>query len=143
MHTVEVLQDFPQPLSQVFQDFHDHEELGRVLRAPMKHLRDGSGEGGKHGVGSVRRVGPPGPLAFEETVVAYETDKLIEYQVTRGSPIKNHLGRMVFSERPGGGGCRLHYTIQFEAKVEALGPTIQWVLDRSIKSALERYAARG
>jgi hypothetical protein len=142
MLTVDLLQDFPQPLSQVFQDFHDHEKLGRILRAPMKHIRDGSGEGGRHGVGSMRRVGPPGPLAFEETVVSYETDKLIEYKVTRGSPIKNHLGRMVFSERPGGGGCRLHYTITFEAKLAPLGPVIRWALARSIEAALQRYAAR-
>ena len=141
MFTVDVTQDFPQPLSHVFQDFHDHEKLGRILRAPMTHIQDGHGEGGKHGVGSMRRVGPPGPLAFEETVVSYETDKLIEYKVTRGSPIKNHLGRMVFSERPGGG-CRLHYTITFEAKLAPLGPPIRWLLDRSSTAALARYAAR-
>lgn len=141
MLKVELHQDFPQPVSALFQALHDHENLGRVLGAPMRHIVDGSGEGGRHGVGSVRVVGL-GPLAFEETVVSYETDKLIEYRVTRGSPIKNHLGRMVFSERAGGG-SHLHYTITFEAKLAPLGPPIRWVLERSIAGALRRHARDG
>ena len=64
---VEIHQDFPQPLSQVFADLADHEKLGRILGAPMTRLVDGSGEGGVNGLGSVRRVGPP-VLGFEETV---------------------------------------------------------------------------
>lgn len=55
---VEIHQDFPQPLSQVFADLADHEKLGRILGAPMTRLVDGSGEGGVNGLGSVRRVGP-------------------------------------------------------------------------------------
>lgn len=62
MLTIDLVQDFPQPRAAVFQDFHDHEEFGRILGVPMKHLVDGAGEGGRHGVGSVRRIGPPGPL---------------------------------------------------------------------------------
>lgn len=134
---VEIHQDFPMPVSRVFADLGDHENLGRILGAPMKRLVDGSGAGGKNGVGSVRRVGPP-VVGFEETVVTCEVDRLIEYRVSKGSPIKNHLGRMVFSETPTG--SHLHYVITFDSKIPFAGPAIRKVLQEAAAAGLRKYA---
>ncbi|MFO0694024.1 MAG: SRPBCC family protein [Polyangiales bacterium] len=137
---VEIHQDFPQPLSQVFADLADHEKLGRILGAPMTRLVDGSGEGGVNGLGSVRRVGPP-VLGFEETVVGWKKDELIEYTVSKGGPIKNHLGRMIFRATPNG--CHLHYVITFDSKIPFAGPAIRNVLQKAASEALARYAKGG
>lgn len=134
---VEIHQDFPFPVAKVFADLADHDNLGRILGAPMKHLVDGHGEGGKSGVGSVRRVGPP-VLGFEETVVTCKPNELIEYTVSKGSPIKNHLGRMMFSSTPTG--SHLHYVITFEPKIGFLGGVIQKTLQDSASKALAKYA---
>jgi uncharacterized protein YndB with AHSA1/START domain len=136
---VEIHQDFPKPVAKVFADLSDHENLGRIMGAPMTRLVDGQGDGGKNGVGSVRRVGPP-VVGFEETVISCETDRLIEYRVTKGGPIKNHLGRMVFTETPTG--SHLHYVITFDSKIPFAGPAIRKVLANAASQALAKYAAR-
>ena len=137
---VEIHQDFPMPVAKVFADLGDHENLGRILGAPMTRIVDGRGPGGKNGVGSVRRVGPP-VVGFEETVTACEVDKLIEYKVTKGGPIKNHLGRMVFTETPTG--SHLHYVITFDPKVPGTGPFIKQLLGGAAAKALKKYARKG
>jgi len=76
---VEIHQDFSTPLERVFQEFADHDKLGRILGAPMKLIVEGSGEGGKLGVGSVRRVGPP-VVGLEETIVTFKANELIEFE---------------------------------------------------------------
>ena len=137
-HTIELQQDFPHPVSRVFADLADHENLGRIMGAPMKRIVDGTGPGGVNGVGSVRRIGSV-VGAFEERVVAFEQDRLIEYTVTKGSPIENHLGRMVFSETPSG--SRLLYQITFDSKVPFAGGLIAAILRRAIRKGLQKYAA--
>lgn len=128
------------PVSRVFVELGDHENLGRILGAPMTRVVDGTGAGGKNGVGSVRRVGPP-VVGFEETVTACETDALIEYRVSKGGPIKNHLGRMVFSATPNG--SHLHYVITFEPKVPGTGPFLKKLLGGAAQAGLRRYARKG
>ena len=88
----------------------------------------------------MRRITPV-PLAdFEETVTAFEPNKLVEYTITKGSPLKNHLGRMVFSEN--GGKTHLHYTIQFEPKVPVplSGLVVKSVLEKVILRGLHKLA---
>lgn len=136
---IEIQQSFPQPLSKVFADLSDHEKLGKIMGAPIVRITDGHGPGGVNGVGSVRRLGPP-VLGFEETVVTCEIDRLIEYRVTKGSPLKNHLGRMVFSAE--GTGCHLHYVITFDSKIPFLGPMIRNALQDAAGKALAKYARR-
>lgn len=131
---------FNAPVSTVFAELSDHEKIGAVLGAKVKRVKDGKGN--VNGVGSVRRLTPV-PLAdFEETVTAFEQDKLIEYTITKGSPLKNHLGRMVFSES--NGKTQLHYTIQFEPKIAIplTGLLLKTVLEKVILSGLHKYSKR-
>lgn len=129
---------FNAPVSVVFGELSDHEKMGKILGAKVKRVKDGKGN--VNGIGSVRRLTPV-PLAdFEETVTGFEPNKLIEYTVTKGSPIKNHLGRMVFSES--NGKTHLHYTIQFDMKVGIpfSGFVLKNVLEKVITVGLNKLA---
>jgi len=132
--------EFNAPLETVFATLSDHEAMGQVLNAKVKRIKDG--EDSINGIGSVRRITPV-PLAdFEETVTAFEPNKLVEYTITKGSPLKNHLGRMVFSES--GGKTYLHYTIQFEPKVAIplSGLLVKTILEKIILSGLHKLAKK-
>lgn len=138
---VEIEQDFPFAVEKVFADLTgDHEKLGQILGAPMKHLVDG--KDARAGVGSVRRVGPP-IVGLQETVVTRQPNQLLEYRVTKGGPLKNHLGRMEFSSTPSG--SRLHYVITFDMKPGFgwFGSTLRNGLRSTIGKALAKYARSG
>ena len=129
---------FNAPVETVFAELSDHEKMGKVLGAKVKRIKEGKNS--TNGVGSIRRLIPV-PLAdFEETVTGFEPNKLIEYTVTKGSPIKNHLGRMVFSEA--NGKTHLHYTIQFDMKlgIPFTGLILKTVLEKVITSGLHKLA---
>jgi uncharacterized protein YndB with AHSA1/START domain len=135
---IQMNETFNAPVSTVFAELSDHEKMGKVLGAKVKRIKDGKGD--VNGIGSVRRLTPV-PLAdFEETVTGFEPNKLIEYTVTKGSPIKNHLGRMVFSES--NGKTHLHYTIQFDMKlgIPFTGFLLKTVLEKVISSGLHKLA---
>lgn len=78
--------------------------------------------------------------ACEETVVTYEPGRLMEYVVSKGSPIKNHSGRMEFSEERGK--TRLLYTIDFEPKLPFVlfGAILKQAIDKPIRRGIERLA---
>ena len=135
MEKIDIDMEFRRPVVELFALLSDHEKLGPVLGAKIERTRDG--QGSPNGLGSVRTL-HIGPLpSFDETVTAFEPEKLIEYQITRGTPLRNHKGVMRFSAT-GSGGSRLHYTIQFESKIPFLGPIIRAGLDGSIRKGLAR-----
>ena len=137
---IQMNETFNAPISTVFAELSDHEKMGAILGAKVRRVKDGKGD--LNGIGSIRRITPV-PLAdFEETVTGFEPNKLIEYTVTKGSPIKNHLGRMVFSEN--GGKTYLHYTIQFDIKlgIPFSGFILKTVLEKIISSGLHKLAKR-
>ena len=132
--------DFNAPVEEVFAQLSDHEKMGSILGAKVKRVKDG--QDSMNGLGSVRRI-TPAPLAgFEETVTNFEPNKLVEYTITKGSPLKNHLGRMVFNEN--GGKTHLHYTIQFEPKmpVPLFGLVVKTALEKIILSGLHKLAKK-
>lgn len=69
---------------------------------------------------------------FDETVTAFEKDKIVEYKITRGSPLKSHKGVMLFYPS-GSGGSKLHDMIEFESKNPLLGPVVRAGLENSIR----------
>lgn len=132
---IEIVKEFPYPVEKLFAFLGEHENLG-VIFAPAKIKRISDGQGARNGVGSAREmkilVGP----SFVETVTAYKENELIEYRITRGSPLKNHHGVMRFYPTTNGG-SRLHYTIVFEGKVPLLGPVVKAGLDMGIRRGLK------
>lgn len=133
---------FNAPVATVFAELSDHEKMGAVLGANIKRVKDGKDS--INGVGSVRRISlAPLPLpltCIEETVTGFEPGKLIEYTVSKGGPLKNHLGRLVFSES--NGKTHLHYTIQFDMKVGIpfTGFLLKTVLEKVVSSGLHKLA---
>ena len=132
--------EFNAPVSEVFSQLSDHENMGKVLGAKVVRIKDGQQD--INGVGSVRRIIPLPFAGFEETVTAFEPNKLVEYTISKGSPLKNHLGRMVFSESHGK--TKLHYTIQFEPKlpIPLSGLIVKAALEKVLLSSLQKFAAQ-
>jgi len=127
-------QNFTLPRDQVFAYFAEHENLGPMFGAKIKRLNDGT-DGQRNGVGSVRqlRVGPTPP--FEETITEVEPDKRIVYKITKGSPLRNHRGEMLFTDN-GQGGTHLRYEIAFTGAVPGLGAIVAAGLKRNIAKGL-------
>ena len=138
---INITQSFNAPVDTIFNIITDHEAFGQVLNAKIKRVVDSKDEN-KNGLGSIRRVSAFPSPAFEETVVAFEPNELMEYVVSKGSPIKNHKGRVEFSDEQGK--TRLNYTINFEPKLRFLffGPILKNAIEKSIRDGLKRLAER-
>ena len=122
---------FQSSVEQVFEFFSDHEQFGRIWPGKTRRIRDG--EGDTNGLSSVRQV-CVGPVCFEETVVAFERPRLIEYTITRGSPLKNHYGRIAFLSE--GDGCRVDYHIEFEGRFPFIAGIVARNLQRDFGAGL-------
>lgn len=128
--------DFPQAPDVVFAYLAEHENLGGVLGAKVTRLSDGT-DGNRNGVGSSRRLKPPGPVpAFEETVTGFEPDERIEYRVTKGTPLNHHLG--VITLTPTDSGTHMVWSIEIGAALPGLDFVIAKVLVRNIGGGLDR-----
>ena len=132
---IEIRQTFNAPVEEVFGILTDHESFGEIIGTEIKRVVDSPGDN-KNGVGSVRRIVPSAPVpAFEETVTAYAPNRLMEYTVSKGSPIKHHLGRLVFLESDGK--TELAYTIEFEPRLPFV------LLSAALKRAVEAPIRKG
>ncbi len=138
---IEIRQTFNAPVEEIFEALTDHESFGKVLQTNIKRVVDSPGEN-RNGVGSVRRISSFPVPAFEETVVTFESNRLMEYVVSKGSPIKNHKGRMEFSEKEGK--TEFFYTIDFEPRLlfTFLGTVLNRAIDKPIRKGIERLAER-
>ncbi len=138
MQRMRFVKDFDLPQEQVFEYFAEHENLGGVLGAEVTRISDGD-DGSRNGVGSARRLNPPGPVpAFEETVVVFEPSELIEYKVTRGTPLNHHHGQIRFT--PTDSGTHVEWKIEIGTALPGLDFIIAKVLIRNIGGGLDRMA---
>lgn len=139
--TVRFEQFFAAPRERVFAWFADHEKFGRIWPGSTRRVQDSADGANVNGLGSVREVRSSG-MAFEETITAFDPPERIEYRITKGSPIKNHQGRLNFSEVTGG--TKLDYTIEFDPKIPLTGGLIASVLcaswHRGVQRAVEDLA---
>ena len=124
------------PRERVFAFLADHQKFARLFGGTCTRIKDGQGD--INGLGSVRRMGP-GPLAFEETIVTFVPNTRIEYTVTRGSPIKNHLGTVDLSDA--GSGTAIDYVIRFEPKIPGTGGAIAALLRTALKANANKALA--
>lgn len=136
MHRIVTETDFAASPEAVFNHFADHEKFARIFGGACVRVKDGSDE--PNGLGSVRRIGP-GALAFDETIVAFERPRRIDYAITRGSPLKNHLGQIRFLKTPDG--TRVDYSIQFESKVPLLGYVVAAALKAAYRKGIKKVQA--
>jgi uncharacterized protein YndB with AHSA1/START domain len=130
---VHVEHDFAKPPERIFAYLAEHENLAEVFGAKVTRLRDGDGE--RNGVGSVRQL-QIGPLpAFEETVEEFVPAQRIVYRITKGSPLRGHVGVMTFAPTPSGG-TRFVYDIRIASPIPGIAPIVHASLTRSIARSL-------
>ncbi len=133
---VNVEYEFRVPVERVFSHLSEHENLARVFGVRVERLQDGSPQ--RNGVGSVRRLSLNGIAPFEETVTAYREHQLIEYQVTKGTPLNEHHGAMRFSRRESGHSSHLEYVIHLGSDVPGVAKVVARVLRKRIARGLAR-----
>ncbi|WP_372966476.1 SRPBCC family protein [Marinobacter sp.] len=135
VYTIKINETFSVPRNKVFALFADHYRFGNMIGAPVKRVKD-SDQADPNGVGSVRKVGI-GPFSLEETVLEFEPYTLIEYSITSLSPIKNHIGRIRFSDTKDGQ-TRVQYTISFEDIVPFSGKIICSALEFRLRRGIQQ-----
>jgi uncharacterized protein YndB with AHSA1/START domain len=139
LHHVHVTQDFSAPVDRVYAHLAEHENLGPLFGTRVQRVRDGDTE--RNGVGSCRRLSFNGLLPFEETVTEAVPNERIVYRITKGTPIREHEGVMVFTST-GGGGTHLDYRIKLGSPIPGLTALLSVVLTRSIGKGLRGLAGR-
>lgn len=129
-----VEREFAKPPEAIFAHLAEHENLADVFGAKVTRLKDGEGE--RNGVGSVRQlqIGPLPP--FEETVTEFVPPERIVYRITKGSPLRGHVGTMTFTPTPNGG-TRFVYDIRIASPIPGLAPLVHASLTRSIERSLD------
>ena len=132
---IEINETFDVPRRKVFALFADHHRFGKMIGAPVKRIKD-SDQADPNGIGSVRKIGI-GPLSLEETVLSFEPDSLIEYAITSMSPIRNHIGRILFADTADGQ-TKVHYTISFEDIVPYSGKVVSAALEQGLRRGIRR-----
>jgi uncharacterized protein YndB with AHSA1/START domain len=133
-HHVHIEHDFDKPPERIFAYLAEHENLAEVFGAKVTRLRDGE-QGERNGVGSMRQlqIGPMPP--FEETVVEFAPPQQIVYRITKGSPLRGHVGTMTFAGTPGGG-THFVYDIRIASPIPGIAPVVRAALTRSITRSL-------
>ena len=139
MQQIEIIQTFNKPLEKVFTDLSDHATFGRILGVNIQRIKD-SKDTDRNGLGCVRSIKSYPVPPFEETIVAFEPNKFIAYEISKGSPIKNHRGELYFSGE--GENSKLVYTIRFEPKVNVpmWGILLKGLIEKPIRKGLIEYA---
>jgi uncharacterized protein YndB with AHSA1/START domain len=135
MQNLKFTRDFDLPPDRVFEFFAEHENLEAILGAKITRISDGH-DGNRNGVGSCRRLKIPLAPAFEETVTEYLPGELIEYRITKGSPLRDHVGEIRFA--PSETGTDFEWRISFTAAVPGLDVLIGEVLKRRMSQTLAR-----
>ena len=131
---IEIDMDFDIPVGRLFAHLSEHENLASIFKpAKVKRLTDG--QGSRNGVGSSRELRILLTPPFVETVTAYRENELIEYRITRGSPLKNHQGALRF--RPTAKGSHMRYSIVFEGKYPLVAAMIRPGLELAIRRGLK------
>ncbi len=137
MHLISTETTFAASPTVVFDHFADHEKFAQIFGGSAKRIKQGQDE--PNGLGSVRRI-LPGPLAFEETIVAFDRPNQIDYAITKGTPLKNHLGQIRFIAIDGG--TRVDYQIRFKSKVPLIGYLVAAALKLGYAKGIKKVQAQ-
>jgi hypothetical protein len=134
------LQDFEASRKHVFSFFSDHNRLGEIYPAFMRRIKDAPNPANCNDVGSTRLI-IGFPLVFQETITAYTEPSYIEYKITSISPLKNHIGKMNFTELAPNR-TRLEYIIEFEPLIPFTGFFIHQINSKLVQDALSTLARK-
>jgi hypothetical protein len=140
MQKIRIRESFPFSVEKLFNHMEVHENLADIF-FPLKVETIRYGEAEPYGVGSIRKlfVNPVPP--FEESVTAFDRNKMIEYRITKGSPLKSHKGTMIFSGDKVQ--SALDYSIEFDSDIPFLASTVKVGLEAGIKKGLAKLKRAG
>jgi uncharacterized membrane protein len=140
IHEIKVYQEFDAPIEQIWEAFNDHANFGKMMGQKVVRIVDSTDPANINGVGSVRSLTlPTGP--FEETIVKSEKPDLIEYKISKGTPLQHHYGRMQFASLPDGRSA-INYSIEVGSKYPLVGMIVKTALGKGIADGLRNYARR-
>ena len=123
------------PIETVFDRLADHNRMGEWLSADISRTKDsGNASEGVNGTGSVRTIRILKLLDFDETVVRCEKPGTIEYRISRGSPLRNHLGRI--NLKANGGDVYIQWEITFDMAIPLTGGITALLLKAAIGRGL-------
>lgn len=128
-HRIALHAEIAAPVATVFAAFADHETFGKLWPGTTRRIRQGNTH--PNGEGSVRHV-RSGLVSLEETTTIYQPDELLEYRITRGTPLREHYGRLQFHSTSDG--TQVDYEIYFRCPIPVLGKLIARQLEQSFHS---------
>ena len=137
MATVHETYEFDVPVERLYAHFSEHENLSALFGIDVERIKEGETE--PNGTGSVRRLSVKGKMPFEETVIEAVPNERIVYKVTKGTPLRDHLGVMVFSSL-GENRSHLDYTITLDMAVPGAAKLVAAGLSRSIRRGFPKAA---
>ena len=137
---IHFLQDFDVPIKSVFSFFSDHNRLREIYPGFIKRIVDAPNPMNCNDVGSSRII-ISFPIIFQETITKYNEPNYLEYKITLGSPLKNHIGKMNFialsPEK-----TRLDYVIEFEPYIPYTGFILGQINQKVVQDALSNLAIK-
>jgi hypothetical protein len=140
IHKLQIYQEFDAPIDEVWEAFNDHANFGRIMGSQITRIRDSSDPGNINGTGSVRNLKLPTGNC-EETITESEKPGLIEYKITKGTPLHHHYGIMKFdslSDRR----SALTYSIELGSRYPLIGGIVKSALEKGISAGLKKYAKK-
>jgi uncharacterized protein YndB with AHSA1/START domain len=140
IYKIKLYQEFDAPIAQIWEAFNDHASFGKIMGQKITRIVDSTDTQNINGLGSVRLMKLP-TGSFEETIMKSEKPTLIEYTITRGTPLHHHYGIMRFSSLTDGRSA-LDYSIELGSKIPLLGGMVKSALTKALGDGLRKYAGR-
>ncbi|MGE0637983.1 MAG: hypothetical protein AB7G44_11465 [Bacteroidia bacterium] len=137
IYLIKLYQEFDAPVEQVWEDFNDHAILGTILGQNINRIKDSDNPKNINGVNSVRLIKIPF-APFEETIRKSVKPACIEYQVSKGTPLHHHYGKMQFKSLSAEKSA-LDYTIELGSKIPVLAGILKIAIQNSIEAGLKKY----
>ena len=139
IHEVKVYQEFDASAAQIWEAMNDHATFGKMMGQKVVRIVDSSDHANINGVGSVRSLGLP--IAVEETIIRSEKHSLIEYKITKGTPLHHHYGRVRFADISTGRSS-VTYEIELGSKIPLVAAIVKAALQKGIADGLRNHAER-
>lgn len=140
IHEIKIYQEFDAPVEQVWEAFNDHANFGKMMGQKIKRVVDSTDPANVNGLGSVRHLSIP-LSPCEETIMKSEKPTLIEYKITKGTPLHYHYGIIEFANLSGGRSA-INYSIDLGSKYPVVGWIVKAAIARGITSGVRNYARR-
>lgn len=140
IYLIKLYQEFDAPVDKVWEDFNDHDNLSTILGQNVRRIKDSDNPENISGVGSVRLIEIPF-APFEETIRKSVKPTCIEYQISKGTPLNHHYGKMQFSSLSDDKSV-LDYSIELGSKIPFIAGILKVVTQISIEAGLKKYAAK-